>query len=156
MKSWGTIAYYFAAWLFGCLFIAFAEWLLLPAAAAGFDFFYLYYSALVSCVLSCLLFGFLLWLTCSRATRFAVLFWFGMGAVLHTLLVVLLGRIGAAMEHAVSLEGFRHYLFLVSLKGPLELSRASLWLPPMVGAATAIVLSLFHRAFEPPAGSGRS
>jgi hypothetical protein len=147
MSRWGTVAYYLAAWLFGCLFIALAEQLMLPAIGASFDFFYLYYTALVSCVLSCLLFGFLLRLTCHRATRFAIPFWFVIGAVLHTLLVVLLGRIGAALGHAVPGGGIRHFFFLVSLKGPMDLSLTSLWIPLVAGAATAIVLCLFDRAF---------
>ena len=148
MTRWGTVAYYLAAWLFGCMFIALAERLILPSIGAGFDFFYLYYTALVSCVLSSLLFGFLLRLTCGRATRFAIPIWLVIGAALHTLLVVLLGRIGAALAHAVPGEGIRHFFFLVSLKGPMDFSLTSLWLPPIAGAATAIVLCLFHRAFE--------
>jgi hypothetical protein len=147
MTRWGNVAYYLAAWLFGCLFIALLQWLVLPAIGGGFDFFFLYYSALVSCVLSCLLFGFLLQLTCGRATRFAILLWSVIGSVLHTLLVVLLGRIGAALGHAVPGTGLRHLLFLVSLKGPVDLSLTSLWIPLLAGAATAIVLCLFHRAF---------
>ncbi len=156
MTRWGAIAYYLAAWLFGSLFIALLELLASPASGAGFDFFYLYYSALITCALSCLLFGFLLRLTCGRATRFAIPFWLVIGAVLHPLQVALLGRIGAAVQRGVPGEGLRHFFFLVALKGPLDLSLTSLWLPPVAGAATAVMLCLFHRAFKPVADSVQS
>jgi hypothetical protein len=152
MTRWGHVAYYLAAWLFSCLFLALATWLSLPSLPGfqGFQgFLFEYYFALLTCAISALLFAFVLLRVISLLPWRNLVVWIAVGAVLDFGILFGFGWLGRALESALYRHSLGNLLLFLALKGPLDFSRRALWLPAAVGAVTALLLSLFHRAFEP-------
>jgi len=155
MTRRGSLAYYLAAWVCGCFFMAFVFWLEVhwPSKASseavfrdvgflGLCFFGLIFGAVPS-----LLFGLilrrLLWLL--RADN--VWIWIAVGAALALLLIWILGSVGRLARDPRFLPYSALPIWPFLLVGPLAILEGSIWVSVPVGAATASVLYAVHRAF---------
>ena len=156
MTRRGSLAYYFAAWGFGCFFLSIFS-LGAPTASRGTlslipALFYFFILTLLFGAFTTLLFGFVL-------RRIAILFafrrawhWMATGAVLAPALLEMLGSI--FLPHGASISSARSWLQFYLLSGPELVVAGGL---PFVsrtipaGAATAWVLYRVHRAFGVPA-----
>ena len=149
MTRQGTLAYYLAAWVIGGFFVALAGWVIdvrqgEPASAARF--LTGYFLVLIFGAVDCLLFAFLLRRVMRLLRAQATWVWFVTGAVVATVLVLILVRVaGFLLLH--SDEAVFGYVFKAVLVAPSVLRLSGLWQVPIEGAATGAVLSLIDRAF---------
>ena len=160
MTRHGSLAYYLAAWVCGCLFATVAFWLdihvlrissmqdaFIQVGLLAFYFFGLLLGAVPS-----LLFGWGLRRLMKPFPKSGVWVWAAAGAILALLLVWLLGGV----EHLARDPRFLPYSALpiwpFLIVGPAYLAEGPLWLMLPVGAATAAVLFAVERAFtqSPP------
>ena len=162
MTRRGSIVYYLAAWVCGCLFMSLAIWLpgkwglthWTPDFRGFSGFLAFYFLGLVFGAFTALLFAFLLrWLVVTL--RWKLLWqWTLLGAVVAQVLVWGLGAAGREAEKHIS-HGARWLFLLVAgpmlIPGGFRTSFALLTVP--VGAVTAFVLCFIHRAFAPRADS---
>jgi hypothetical protein len=156
MTSRGSLAYYLAAWVCGCFFMALAFWLELQFSRGaslqgtfqsmsflGFCFFGLIFGAVPS-----LLFGWML----RRLMKFfhmeAILLWLATGAALAFLLVWCLGSLGHLLQNPRYLPYSALPIWPFLVVGPLAMLEGSIWVTLPVGAVTAAVLFAVHTAFE--------
>lgn len=153
MTRRGSLVYYLAAWVCGCLFMSLAVWLpgkwepthWAPGFKGASGFLSFYFLGLIFGAFTVLLFAFLLrrLLTLLRWQR--PWQWILAGAGLAELLVWSLGALGRAQETA----GLPQVLVIFLLGGLRTVRPPSIWVNSAVGAATAFVLYHIHRAFQP-------
>ena len=155
MTRRGSLAYYLAAWICGCFFMALGFWVnvhrlrsassqgpFLDAGLLAFCFF-----ALITGAVPSLLFAWLL-RRLMRAFRIEQFWlWITAGAALALLLLKILSSLG----HLARDPWFLPYpilpIWLLLLIGPMSVLDAGIWATLPVGAATAGVLFAVHRAF---------
>jgi uncharacterized membrane protein len=162
MTRRGSLAYYLVAWVCGCLFMSLAIWLpgqwehthWTPGFQGASGFLFFYFLGLILGAFTALLFAFLLRRLVAALRLKDLWQWALTGAGLAELLVW-----GLAGLNSV----FGSSRFALGMPRPLELLRILLVgalgavRPPAVrsilaaGAATASVLHLIQRAFEPRA-----
>ncbi len=154
MTRRGSLVYYLAAWVCGCLFMSLAVWLphkwegdhWTPGFRGASGFLFFYFLALIFGAFTALTFAFLLRriLTALRWRR--TWQWMLMGAGLAELLVWSFFR----LSRATPLRPPPLEFFLFLLLGPFRgLREWPAWVNPLVGAATAFVLCHINKSFEP-------
>jgi hypothetical protein len=155
MNNRGTLAYYLAAWVCGCFFMALAFWLELQFSRStslqgtfqsvsflGFCFFGLIFGAVPA-----LLFGWILRRSLRSLHRAKIWLWIVVGAGLALGLVLCLGSLGHLLQdpRALPYSALPIWPFLVV--GPLAMLDGSIWIMLPAGAVTAAVLFAVHSAF---------
>jgi hypothetical protein len=150
MTRRGTLAYYLAAWVIGCFVVSFLQWTgdaiagdFRPASALLTTYFF----SLVFGAVSVLLFSSLLRLSMRLLGTHNLLVWPLAGGLLALLLIVGVIRAQGAL---VSLRSspLGEILMGVALKAADALRGRNLWLVPVDGAMTGLVLCLVDRAFS--------
>ena len=155
MTRRGSLAYYLAAWVCGCFFMALAFWLemhwpsRLSSEAVFHDIGFLglcFFGLIIGAVPS-LLFGWIL----RRLLRFAraenVWIWIVAGALLAPLVIWILGNAGRLLRDRRFLPYSALPIWPFLVVGPLAILDESIWITVPVGAATASVLYAVHRGF---------
>jgi len=154
MTRRGSLVYYLAAWVCGCLFMSLAVWLpgkwepthWTPGIRGVSGFLAFYFLGLVFGAFTALLFAFLLRrlvavLRCRRLWQ-----WILVGAGLAGLL---LWGLGAVSRPRGTIAPPADLLLIVLLGGFRAVRLPPTWLNILVGAATAFVLYFIQSAFEP-------
>jgi len=152
MTRRGTIVYYLSAWILGCFFASLLLWIKdifaptlnvsLSRSAFGLLFFYFY--GLLLGALPALLGGFLLRLIMGALKCKTPWHWAIAGAILASLLIVVLGIWGRPVE---MLQHPNLRLAGLFTFGPKLVLDAGWWLAIPSGAATAYLLGRIQRAF---------
>lgn len=153
MTRRGSLAYYLAAWVCGCLFISLTIWMAIPwvpsmRSVSGLLFTYfleLMYGALPS-----LLFGFALRRAAKGMHWSRAWHWLVSGAILAPTMAALLGRF--ASINAFRGGGWQSWIYVSLLASSVIYTNPS-WtvvLTAPAGAATAWVLFRIDRAFATP------
>lgn len=153
MTRRGSLAYYLAAWVCGCFFMALTIWLSslwLPTARSVSDLLFVYFLYLMSGVLPMLLFGFVLRRIANGMHWAHAWHWLVGGAILAPALTALLG----VMSSSQIFQGGGWHDWISSYL----LSTSAIYVPPSwtsivtapAGAATAWVLFRIDRAFGRP------
>jgi len=155
MTSRGSLAYYLAAWVCGCSFMALGFWIELhfsrraslqgtfqDVGFLGFCFFGLFLGAVPS-----LLFAWMLRRLLKLFHAGELWLWIATGAVISFSLLWCLASLGQALRDPRYLpySALPVWPFLVA--GPLALAEGSLWITLPVGAATAAILFAVDRTF---------
>jgi hypothetical protein len=155
MTSRGSLAYYLAAWVCGCSFMALGFWIELRFSRSassqgtfqdvgflGFCFFGLFFGAVPS-----LLFAWMLRRLLKLFQARELWLWIAVGAVISFSLLWCLVSLGQVLRDPRYLpySALPVWPFLVA--GPLALSEGSLWITLPVGAATAAILFAVDRTF---------
>lgn len=148
MTRRGSLAYYLAAWVCGCLFMSLGMWIA-GEHAQSFDgasgFLFLYFLSLIFGAFTTLLFAFVL-RRMTSVLRYQHLWqWLLLGAVLGGGLVRGLGWLRPVLERAHQ-PAVRAAVSLVGVVAALPPS--AFWVAIPAGAATAFVLYQIHRAFS--------
>jgi hypothetical protein len=155
MTRHGSLAYYLAAWICGCFFMALGFWVdvhwLRGASPQGefldVGFLALCFFGLILGAVPSLLFAWLL----RRVMRvFSVeqfWLWIAAGAALALLLIWFLGSLGHLARDPRFLPYSALPIWPFLLVGPVSVLEAGIWAALPVGAATAGVLFAMHRAF---------
>jgi hypothetical protein len=161
MTSRGSLAYYLAAWVCGCSFMALAFWIELQFSRGaslrgtfqgvsflGFCFFGLFFGAVPA-----LLFAWILRRLLKSFQSARLWLWIVMGAGIAFLLVWCLVALGQVLRdpRALPYSALPFWPFMVV--GPLALSEGRLWITLPVGAATAAILFAVNRTFAQKAES---
>ncbi len=133
MTRRGSLVYYLAAWVCGCFFASVALWILLPFGGVR-GFLSVYFFSLFWGFLPALLFALVLRLFMDLWKWKHSLAWLLPGGALAPLMLL----IYEVAERALGWADRRDPIWV-----PVY------WSSVPVGAATAFVLSLIHRAFEP-------
>ena len=150
MTRRGSLAYYLAAWVCGCFFMALTIWLgnevhpTVPRSVALLLVTY-FFSLMFGAVTS-LLFGFFLRRAASGLHWTRTWHWLVGGAVIAPILIALLGTLASSNARG---GGWRVWIF-IPLFGPYVINGTHRWMPLLAapaGAGTAWVLSRVHRAF---------
>jgi hypothetical protein len=161
MTSRGSLAYYLAAWVCGCFFMALGFWFEIQFSRSaslqgtfqnvsflGFCFFGLIFGAVPS-----LLFGWML----RRLMKFfhieGIWPWIAVGAGIAFSLVWCLVSLGQLLRDPRYLPYSALPIWPFLVVGPLALSEGSLWITLPVGAATAAILFAINRTFAQKAES---
>jgi hypothetical protein len=157
MTRSGSLAYYLAAWICGCFFLALAVWA--HAAAAGrstiagtsgaSNLLTVYFFSLVFGFIDSISGGFLLRRLASAARFRRAWQWAVAGAALAPLEVFLLARWGDAMKWK---PGNIPNVWMFLALAPMIVEREAVWLAAPAGALAALVLYSIHNAFGPNAG----
>ncbi len=154
MTRRGSLAYYLAGWVCGCFFMSLGVWLpgqwehthWMPGLRGTSGFLASYFLSLVCGAFASLLFAFLL-RRIARALGWMHLWqWTLLGAALGGLLVWGLSVAARALE---PLAGRAVLLLILVIGVPRWFAPQALWTAVPAGAATAVVLGLIQRAFEP-------
>ena len=161
MTRRGSFAYYSAAIVCGCFFIAAAYhvhsvWMYGAGESWARDFLFAYFLTIIGGFLSTLLFAFLL-RRVLRALRWQAGWqWLVAGAVIGVALLWVLTRLGYFIEATHFSAGMQlaKSVLMFPLVGPVMFSATPFWLPPLPFVATAWLLHRIYRAFEPPAEPG--
>ncbi len=143
MTRRGSLVYYLAAWICGCFFTAVSLWVplqtgggLLAGAFQGIrGFLLIYFFSLPFGTVPALLFGLILRLLARALGWKHLVSWLVTGAAVAPLLAWGLIEAGKALGLLAS--------------GELTPGTPIFWLIIPVGTATAFILNLIHRAFEP-------
>jgi hypothetical protein len=155
MTSRGSLAYYLAAWVCGCFFMALAFWLearwpVRPSSDAVFrdvSFLGLCFFGLILGAVPSLLFGWILRKLLGFVRAENVWIWIVSGAALALLLIWILGSAGRLARDPRFLPYSALPIWPFLLVGPLAVLEGSIWVSLPVGAATASVLYAVHRSF---------
>ena len=148
----GTLAYYLAAWVIGCFFVAVMLWIIAAwsgESAGASMFLRLQFLALIFGAPGALLFALLLrrfmrWWGTHDLWKWALT-----GAWLAVVSVLLLVPLYNEFSRYLNFNpGSLGFLLVIILAGPGLLWHAGLWQVPLEGAATAAVLCLIDRAFD--------
>lgn len=155
MTSRGSLAYYLAAWVCGCFFMAFGFWVQLhlfrnsssqqafqDLSFLGFCFFGLIFGAVPS-----LLFAWLLRRSMKFFPTARIWLWVVAGSVLALLVIWFFGSIGKIARDPRYLPYSALPIWPFLLVGPLAILEGSFWMAIPAGGATAGVLYAVHRAF---------
>lgn len=165
MTRSGSIVYYMAAVVCGCLFMSVAlvvvgDASLRNSAGGGRDLFLLYFLSVVNGWCAALVFAFLLRRTASLAGWLRGWQWALAGAVLSPVVVwtmatlwthALLGRIPLSWPRLLLAMNVIFLGPMMTLALPGSVARALL-AASAAGAPTALVLLAIHRAFQPRSG----
>jgi hypothetical protein len=154
MTRSGSLAFYLAAWICGCFFLALAVWA--HAAAAGHatphassgasDLLTVYFFSLIFGCFDSILGAFVL-RRIAIAAHFARLWqWAVAGALLAPLEIFLLARSGDAMKWK---PGDIPSAAMFVVLAPMIVEREATWLAAPAGALAATVLFSIHKAFGP-------
>ena len=151
MTTRGSLAYYLAAWVCGCFFMALALWLEMQFSRAatlqgtfqsvsflGFCFFGLIFGAVPA-----LLFGWILRRLMKLFPRGTVWLWVAAGAALAVLLIWCLGSLGHLLQNPRTLPYSALPIWPFLVVGPLAMLEGSIWATP-----TAAVLYAVHTPFS--------
>jgi hypothetical protein len=154
MTRSGSLAYYLAAWICGCFFLALAVWA--HAAAAGrstiagtsgaSNLLTVYFFSLVFGFIDSIAGAFLLRRLAIAAHFRRAWQWGVAGAALAPLEVFLLARWGDAMKWG---PGDTPNLWTFFVLAPMIVEREAVWLAAPAGALAALVLYSIHKAFGP-------
>jgi len=156
MTRRGSLAYYLAAWICGCVFTSDAVWLFSIYSVRGysnqfagvFGLLFLCFYGLMCGAVPALIWAFILRRLMKALNRRRTVEWIAAGAGLSTALVVGLGEWGLRFSN----HGATPPLPIESLVcGPVGVMTADWWLAIPSGAATAYVLYRIDRAFAPAA-----
>lgn len=159
MTRRGSLVYYLTAWAVGCVFMSFAVWLVrdwdskhLGSFSNAEGLLVFCFFGLLSGAFAALLFGWLLRSVAAILRTRHFWQWLLIGAVLAELVILGLATLN---RFAAGDAGASDNLWLASilLAGPAEVHEISHWLAILVGVATASVLFLVYRAFEPARNS---
>jgi hypothetical protein len=155
MTSRGSLAYYLAAWVCGCFFMALGFWFELQfslnaslqgtfqnVSFLGLCFFGLIFGAVPS-----LLFGWILRRLLRSFHRGGIWLWVAAGAGLAFALMWCLGSLGQLLRDPRDLPYSALPIWPFLVVGPLAMMEGSLWITLPVGALTAAILFAVHRAF---------
>ena len=161
MTSRGSLAYYLAAWVCGCFFMASAFWLDIhwpygrSSAAVFHDvgFLGLCFFGLILGAGPSLLFGWALRRLLRLLRAENIWIWMAAGAALALLLIWVLGSAGRLARDPRFLPYSALPVWPFLLVGPLTILEGSIWVSLPVGAATASVLYAVQRAFAATAES---
>jgi hypothetical protein len=158
MTRRGSLAYYLAAVVCGCFFMAVMIALRFVAAdravgMQGKSFFFLAFTSLIFGALPALLAAFLLRQLMRKRPRAGPWEWAVLGAVLAWMVIFLLGKWGLALGERPGRSGLASLLEL-ALRGPTFVLGQGSWLALPAGAATAFLLYKIDRAFAPAPDSG--
>jgi hypothetical protein len=153
MTRRGSLAYYLAAWICGCVFMSVCLWIwvFIEGGRQNEHLAPIAFSLLLSCfygliigAAASLLFAFLLRRLMAALRWRAVLQWTIAGAILNTIVVVALGNCDRwANAHSVAA------LSRILTAGPAVVMDTGWWIAIPAGAATAYVLYRIDRAFAP-------
>jgi hypothetical protein len=154
MTRSGSLAFYLAAWICGCFFLALAVWA--HAAAAGHatphassgasDLLTVYFFSLIFGFFDSILGAFVL-RRIAIAAHFARLWqWAVAGALLAPLEIFALARWGDAMKWK---PGDIPAVGMFFVLAPMIVEREAVWLAAPAGALAAMVLYSIHKAFGP-------
>lgn len=156
MTRSGSLAYYLAAWICGCFFLALAVWA--HAAAAGrttlagtsgaSNLLTVYFFSLVFGFIDSIAGAFLLRRLAIAAHFRRAWQWAVTGAALAPLEVFLLARWGDAMKWK---PGDVPNVWMFLALAPMIVEREAVWLAAPAGALAALVLYSIHKAFGPKA-----
>ncbi|MGB6545733.1 MAG: hypothetical protein WBE97_08925 [Candidatus Acidiferrales bacterium] len=154
MTRSGSLAYYLAAWICGCFFLALAVWA--HAAAAGHatlhgssgasNLLTVYFFSLIFGCVDSIIGGFVLRRVAIVAHFRNVWQWAAAGAVLAPLEVFALARWGDAMKWK---PGDIPPVGMFFVLAPMIVEREAVWLAVPAGALAAMVLYSIHKAFGP-------
>jgi hypothetical protein len=155
MTRHGSLAYYLAAWICGCFFMALGFWLdvhwLRSASSQGefldVGFLVLCFFGLILGAVPSLLFAWLLRRLMRVFSVEQLWLWIAAGAALALLLIWLLGSLGHLARDPRLLPYSAVPIWPFVLVGPVSVLEAGIWAALPVGAATAGVLFAVHRAF---------
>ncbi|HEY4740588.1 MAG TPA: hypothetical protein VIH76_08345 [Candidatus Acidoferrales bacterium] len=160
MTRRGSLAYYLAAWICGCLFMSVAICVKDRNALAGADFsaavrlMYFYFFSLMLGFAPALIFGFLLRRSAALLGPKHPSIWVAAGAMIAAVLVA---AIGGWNRNAMAVAHPRMFPtgLVFALTGGLGFTYdEGWWLAIPVGAATAYVLYRIDRAFAPQSSTG--
>lgn len=155
MTRRGSLAYYFAAIVCGCFFVALTYYLH-SALEWGFgerwgrDLLFAWFLSVIAGFLPILFFAFLLRRAAGLMKLSAAWQWMALGVVAGLATLSLLDRAGTLLEQLYfPAERQRLKSLLVfPFVGPMMYAAKPLWLPIPAFAATAYVLYRIHRAFD--------
>jgi hypothetical protein len=155
MTRRGSLAYYLAAWICGCLFMSVAICMKDRNASAGANFsaavrlMYFYFFSLMLGFVPALIFGFLLRRAAGLLGRKLPVIWIVGGAVIAPGIVAVIGG-WARNATAVPHPGTVPAALVFAVTGGLSFTYGEgWWLAIPVGAATAYVLYRIDCAFSP-------
>jgi len=156
MTRSGSLAYYLAAWICGCFFLALAVWAhaavtghsLMRGSSGASNLLTVYFFSLIFGFLDSILGGFVL-----RRVAIAAHFrhawqWALAGALLAPLEIFALARWGDAMLWQ---PGNMPSVWSFFVLAPMIVEREATWLAAPAGALAALVLYSIHKAFGPKA-----
>ena len=153
MTRRGTLAYYLAAWVIGSTSVALMlSFIRIRAGEPANAEIFLWnnFQTLIFGAPGALAFAFLLRLLMRWWGTHAVWKWVLAGAWLAIVPVLLLVPIYERYSRSMNFNpGSLGFLLALVLAGPGLLSHSGLWQVPIEGAATAAVLCLVDRAFDP-------
>jgi hypothetical protein len=152
MTRSGSLAYYLAAWICGCFFLALATWAhaaaaghsLLHGASSASNLLTVYFFSLIFGFLDSLVGGFLLRRVAIAAHFQRAWQWAVAGAVLAPLEIFAFARWGDAMLWQ---PGNMPSVWSFFVLAPMIVEREATWLAAPSGALAALVLFSIHRAF---------
>ena len=157
MTRSGSLAYYLAAWICGCFFLALAVWA--HAAAAGratlagssgaSNLLTVYFFSLVFGFIDSIAGAFVLRRIAIAAHFRRAWQWFIAGAVLAPVEVFALARWGDAMQWK---PGNIPSAWMFFVLAPMIVEREAAWLAAPAGGLAALVLYSIHKAFGSNAG----
>ncbi len=156
MTRRGSVSYYLAGWVVGCLFMSLAVWLpgrwepthWTPEFKGASGFLAFYFLGLVFGAFTALLGAFLLRRLAALLSWKESWQWALLGAGLAGLLVLWLGVLDREMAERLPPRPIEFARILL-LGGPGAIHPRAVWISFPVGAATAWALHLIQRAFEP-------
>ena len=155
MTSRGSLAYYLAAWVCGCFFIALAFWFELQFSRSAslqgtfqsVSFLGLCFFGLIVGAVPSLLFGWILRRSMKFFHQGTIWLWIAAGAGLAFLLVWSLGSFGQLLRDPRYLPYSALPIWPFLVVGPLAMMEGSLWITLPVGAVTAAILFAVDRTF---------
>ena len=159
MTRRGSLAYYLAAWIGGCVFMSVCLWMWVfieggrqneRLAPIAFGLLLSCFYGLIIGAAASLLFAFLLRRLMAALRWRAVLQWAIAGAVLNTIVIVALGNCDR-WANAHSVPTLSRIGILTA--GPGVVMDTGWWIAIPAGAATAYVLYRIDRAFAPQAST---
>lgn len=155
MTRRGSIAYYMSAVVFGSMFVSTTFWLyhdLFPDASPeplASSFLWSYFRAVVVSLFPLLLNAFLLRRLAVYCRWTNVWGWVVAGAVTFVVVQWTLAAPLMMLAPGTEISGWRAVLLDLLSGGPALLLEKPFWLWPIPGFATAYVLFLVNRAFDP-------
>ena len=155
MTSRGSLAYYLAAWVCGCFFMASALWIDIhwPSSRSSESAFHdvgflgVCFFGLILGAIPSLLFGWVLRRALGLLRAENIWIWIAAGATLALSLIWMLGSAGRLARDPRFLPYSALPIWPFLLVGPLTILEGSIWVSLPVGAATASVLFAVDRAF---------
>jgi hypothetical protein len=151
MTRHGTLAYYLAAWIIGCPFVALFFWaigVVQTGYAGASELFEICFFALMLGAAHSLLFAFLLRRAMHWIRVLSIAIWIPAGAVLGFGLIFGFAQAWYKLQDSsLSASSVSTILFA----GPVAIWGSGWWQAPLEGAGIAAVLCLIDRAFNPAA-----